>query len=133
MFSGVKSISPDKLQKYVKDGSKVTIVDIRPVEEYTHSRIPGSIHYDTAATQKISTVVVLVCLNGLHSIERCSTIQKFVLFSSFSLSSLSFFSFFPFLSFSFLFFFFKITNNDNTTKKKKKKKQKKKKKEKKEF
>ena len=82
MFSGVKSISADKLQKYIKDGSKVTIMDIRPVEEYTHSRIPGSIHYDTAGTQTIFPIVVLVCLNGLHSIERYSAIQKFALFKS---------------------------------------------------
>ena len=135
MFSGVKSISADKLQKYIKDGSKVTIMDIRPVEEYTHSRIPGSIHYDTAGTQTIFPIVVLVCLNGLHSIERYSAIQKFVLFfflsfflSVFSpfvfflifflyLSSFSFFFFFFFYIFflsSFFFFFFILSHYDKT-------------------
>lgn len=42
----IKQIDTGTLRTWLKEGKKVSVLDIRPINERLHSLIPGSIHVD---------------------------------------------------------------------------------------
>jgi rhodanese-related sulfurtransferase len=60
----------------VKSGSNITLIDLRPLSEYSISKIPGSIHISNIHNHPLSNKIVLICKNGTKSLFCFSDYEK---------------------------------------------------------
>lgn len=69
--AGLNRIDGDELQKMMKDGKQITIVDVREPELFANGHVPGAINipYDTAKARILKELspkdrIVFVCHGG---------------------------------------------------------------------
>lgn len=78
LYPSVASISTDTLNNQLEHGKELTIIDVRPAEEYKISHLPGAINVTDVKRLKIpkNTEVIVYCSVGIRSARFAKSMSR---------------------------------------------------------